>query len=179
MIVGTSLGILVNILLVLGIHQNRRYKLNDRIQTFIIFLRWFLVHWIVYHSIVIVLLLMTTILIFIIQEYLFKLIGLASLALALVVILLTTKVYNMFVEMTRDERCPPLAGPPPGPGPYFITEDVKQFRSGHEFYPVDPVSRGVAERIQLHSYLPQPEDRDSEASIVSTQKYNFQLHMRW
>ena len=142
-------------------------------------MRWFLVHWIVYHSIVIVLLFITTILIFIIQEDLFKLIGLASLALALVVILLTTKVYNLFVEMTRDERCPPPAGPAPGPGPYFITEDVKQFRSGHEFYPVDPVSRGVAERIQLHSYLPQPEDQDSEASIVSTQKYNFQLDMRW
>jgi len=161
-IVGTSLGILVNILLVLGIKKNRR---------------WFLAHWIVYHSMIIIILFMTSILIFITQKDLFKLIGLASLALAFFTIFFTSKVYNVFVEMKRIDGKFPLPGPPGPPGPlphpYVINQDMKHFQSsqfetnGFEFYPIDPISRGVSKRMELHSYLPKRKDHDSDVSLVS------------
>ena len=138
--------------------------------------RWFLVHWILYHSILIVLLFMASILLFIIPRDLFKLIGLAPLVLAFVMIFLTTKVYNLFLEMRRDQRCPPLAGADPGPRPYLITEDMKYFQSGHEFYPLDLVSRALDQRMALHSYLPQPDDQDSEASLVSRKNQYFEMN---
>ena len=104
---------------------------------------------------------MASVLIFIIQNDLFKLIGLAPLALAFFTIFLTTKVYNLFVEMGS----PPLPGPAPGPS--LVSEDVKHFQSGYEFYPVDPVSLGVARRLELHSYLPERNLYDSDISLVS------------
>jgi len=127
--------------------------------------RWYLVHWIVYHSLVIMFLFMASVLIFIIQNDLFKLIGLAPLALAFVTIFLTTKVYNLFVEMGS----PPLPGHVSGPmpGPSLVSEDVKHFQSGYEFYPVDPVSLGVARRLELHSYRPERNLYDSDISLVS------------
>ena len=124
-------------------------------------MRWFLVHWLVYHSLAILLLLMTSFLIFVTQPDIFKLIGLAPLALALVTILLTVKVYNMFVEMSLHLDQSP-------PGPYLVSEDMRRFRSGSEFYPVDPVSREVSWRLEPHLYRTKDSDQ-SNLSIVSKQ----------
>ena len=99
---------------------------------------------------------MTSILIFLIQPELFKLIGLAPLCLAVVTILLTGKVYNMFVEMGR---------PVSPPRPYLVSEDMRRFQSGCEFYPMDPVSREARTMRERHQY--RSKEEDSNLSIVS------------
>ena len=82
--------------------------------------------------------------------------GLAPLSLAVVTILLTGKVYNMFVEMGR---------PLPPTRPYLVSEDIKRFQSGCEFYPMDPVSREARTMRERHQY--RSKDEDSNLSIVS------------
>ena len=106
---------------------------------------------------------MTSILIFVTQQELYKLIGLAPLALALVTILLTGKVYNTFVEMGRPS---PSEFPP---GPYLVSEEMKRFQSGSEFYPGDPVRRERELRVRMERHQYCSKEEESDLSIVSTE----------
>ena len=118
---------------------------------------------------------MTSILIFVTQPELYKLIGLAPLSLAVVTILLTGKVYNMFLEMGLS---PPTMDFPAGP--YLVSGDMKSLQSGSEFYPGDPVrrEREVRGRMERHQY--RSKDDDSDLSIVSkvrsSQMGNFEIY---
>ena len=66
--VGSSLGLLANLLLVWGVLKNRR---------------WFLVHWLLLHLFLVVLLFLTSILVFVVQLGLWKLLGLVRIKLVL------------------------------------------------------------------------------------------------
>ena len=65
-VVGASLGLLANLLLVWGVLNNRR---------------WFLVHWLLLHLFLVVLLFLTSILVFVVQLGLWKLLGLVRIKL--------------------------------------------------------------------------------------------------
>ena len=65
-VVGSSLGLLANLLLVWGVLKNRR---------------WFLVHWLLLHLFLVVLLFLTSILVFVVQLGLWKLLGLVRIKL--------------------------------------------------------------------------------------------------
>ena len=95
-VVGASLGLLVNILLIIGVlwrrrsvgHCNGNYTFLNMIVTF----RWFLMHWLVIHLLALVILFITSILVFVVQVSLWKLIGIIPVVVAIFTIYCWAKV---------------------------------------------------------------------------------------
>ena len=127
--------------------------------------RWFLVHWLLLHLLLVLLLFLTSILIFVVQLGLWKLMGLVPVLMALVTMFFWTKVYELFCQLrgavvackahptqARPLPWPPEPEVPPQPaGPATV-----------EFYPVDPLSRGMAERLKGWNMVCLPyQDQDS------------------
>jgi|ERR1711874_665227 len=168
----TCLGLLVNILLVLGVHKNKR---------------WYLVHWMIYHGLAMTGLFITSILVFVIQTHLLKLIGLAPLAVIVVVAFIWIQVHKLFEEMSpppendnESELYPPppfLASHPLGPAPFMIggpgppAWETGSVTSDYEFYPVDPISRGLWKRLNLHPYLPFSHPMDQNPTARARQSF--------
>jgi len=147
-VIGTSLGCLVNILLVIGIRKNKR---------------WYLVHWLIFHCFVVLLLFITAILIFVLQESLFKLIGIVPLVLIIFIIFLWSQVFKLFTDMEympEPEKFDFRKQPIPVPGPFLVSPDFGpgSITSDYEFYPADPITRGLDQRmhrlqLQHHNQL--------------------------
>ena len=127
--------------------------------------RWFLVHWLLLHLLLVLLLFLTSILIFVVQLGLWKLMGLVPVLLALVTMFLWTKVYELFCQL-RGAVGPCKAHPSqPRPLPWPPEPEVPPQPAGPatvEFYPVDPLSRGMAERLKGWNMVCLPyQDQDS------------------
>jgi len=177
----TGLGLLVNILLVLGIHKLKR---------------WYLLHWLIYHVISAVALFVTSILVFVIQKNLYKLIGIVPLFVIGVILLIWMQVYKLFMELDSVENSStdvpvlPLPPPPPPPPPPFLLNNPDNFHlpilgngfggtgpgsvtSEYEFYPVDPISRGLSRRMDClqyrlqHHHYPDDENIENNTSLVN------------
>jgi len=149
-VLGATLGFLTNLLLVWGVLKSRR---------------WFLVHWLLLHLLLVLLLFLTSILIFVVQLGLWKLMGLVPVLLALVTMFLWTKVYELFCQL-RGAVGPCKAHPSqPRPLPWPPEPEVPPQPAGPatvEFYPVDPLSRGMAERLKGWNMVCLPyQDQDS------------------
>jgi len=134
-------GVLANTLLIIGAQQHKR---------------WFLLHWLIFYGLIFILLVLMSVLIFVFNYQLQKLLGLISIFLAIALLLVWKKVFYLFgvlqnkVKPCFDPRCYPAVSP---------TEEV--FRGvdlglGYEFYPVDPVSRGLQHSLQQF-YHPEAE----------------------
>jgi len=161
-VVGTLLGLLVNILLVYGALLRKR---------------WFLVHWLVFHVIALILLFATSIFIFIFLGDLWKLLGLVPIAVALLSMYCWSKVYELFLVLKTDDTASPsykAQNPPNFPSLWFedqnpfpqkemkSVEMMNGMRPAVEFYPVDSLSRGMANRMYRKSegiYLPEEDPR--------------------
>jgi len=178
-IVGASIGLLVNVLLVFGVLSRRR---------------WFLMHWLVFHIIALVLLFITSILIFVVQTALWKLMGIVPVLTAFLTMYCWAKVYELFCclcPLPEQEHQPPckvhsmangLAPPfmlPPNPwmeeldreGRAVSMDQIEELGPGVEFYPVDSLSRGMVDRMSLFNrsltnmmYLPYDNLDDSRGS---------------
>jgi len=147
-IIGASAGLLVNILLVFGVLWNRR---------------WFLIHWLVFHVLSLVLLFITSILIFVVQPVLWKLMGIVPVVLAFLTMYCWAKVYELFGSLypspdkkQKPHLPPPVLLPPhpwqPHPerdGRAISMERVQELGPGVEFYPVDSLSRGMVDRMSM------------------------------
>jgi len=145
-IIGASTGLLVNILLVCGVLWSRR---------------WFLMHWLVYHVLALILLFLTSILVFVVQPALWKLLGIVPVILAFFTIYCWAKVYELFGCLhPLPEQGPPLPPPvllPPHPwqahqereGRAVSMDRVEELGPGVEFYPLDSLSRGMVDRMSL------------------------------
>jgi len=154
----TVLGLLVNSLLVFGVHKNRR---------------WYLVHWMIYHGLAMIGLFTTSILVFVIQTHLLKLIGLAPLAVVVLLALIWIQVYKLFEEMPPpspkiDANLSQLF--PHRPPPFMIegagTEalEADSVTSDYEFYPVDPISRGMFKKLNQNAW-PQYQTQPPHISV--------------
>jgi len=160
----STLGLLVNLLLIWGVLHHRR---------------WFLLHWLFLHLLLCILLFVTSLLIFVAQDRLWKLLGLLPVLLALVTMYCWSKVYELFLSM-RDpcvSTCkqhgpsPSLAGGVPTvPGPNWRQEEEVSASSQPntvEFYPVDPLSRGMSERMRGWNMVCLPY-RDQDSPYLGT-----------
>jgi len=177
-VVGASLGLLVNVLLIFGVLWRRR---------------WFLMHWLIIHLMALVLLFITSILVFVVQVNLWKLVGIVPVVVAIFAMYCWAKVYELFCSLRplpeHDAPPPPckqhphasLAPPfmlPPQHSQWL--EDVnregrevsadclEELGPGVEFYPVDPLSRGMVDRLRVFNrsmpnmvYLPSEDMADS------------------
>jgi len=152
----SCLGLMVNILLVWGVLKNRR---------------WFLIHWLALHLIIVVLLFVTSILIFVVQMRLWKLMGLLPVLLALVIMYSWSKVYQLFCQM-RDigqtvglGHCNqhPAIGPNlPRISSWRDGQEPQSHPANVEFYPEDTLSRGMTERMRGWNMVCLPyHDQDS------------------
>lgn len=178
-IVGASTGLLVNILLVFGVLWSRR---------------WFLMHWLVFHVVALVLLFITSILVFVVQVALWKLMGIVPVLLALFTMYCWAKVYELFGSMhplpgqdhqppcklhpLANSLTPPFMLPPPPwmeepdrNGRAISMDQVEELGPGVEFYPVDSLSRGMVDRMSLFNrsmnnmvYLPYENMDDTRSS---------------
>eukprot|EP00092_Neocalanus_flemingeri_P039685 GFUD01043217.1.p1 GENE.GFUD01043217.1~~GFUD01043217.1.p1 ORF type:complete len:330 (+),score=114.01 GFUD01043217.1:65-1054(+) len=160
---GASIGLLVNILLVFGVLWRRR---------------WFLMHWLVIHLLALILLFLTSILLFVVQVNLWKLIGIVPVGVAIFTMYCWTKVYSLFCSLHHlpdhdhyDHHPPPCKlhphdnslAPPfmlthhnPGwmeevgrEGREISTDQVEELGPGVEFYPLDSLSRGMVDRMRV------------------------------
>ena len=146
-VVGASLGLLANLLLVWGVLNNRR---------------WFLMHWLVLHLVLVVLLFVTSILVFVVQLGLWKLLGLVPVLLALVTMHIWAKVYELFCQLREAAGCAWHPGQGEAPPQYLAAwQPQPSLQPGTgEFYPGDQLSRGMVERLRdwnmVSSSLPAP-----------------------
>jgi len=183
-VTSTCLGLLVNILLVIGVIKNKR---------------WYLIHWMIYHGLAMFGLFTISILVFVIQTHLLKLIGLAPLAVVVMLAIIWIQVYQLFEEMLplkleyENEQLPTvfpqtfpitpplfmIEGPDPDP---MVAGTVT---SDYEFYPVDPLSRGIFKKFNQNalqntphpphlSFLPiRREDGDYDVSLRTGKFFRF------
>jgi len=149
-VLGAALGLMANLLLVWGVLKSRR---------------WFLVHWLLLHLLLVLLLFLTSILIFVVQLGLWKLMGLVPVLMALVTMFLWTKVYELFCQLRGAVVACKAHPTQPRPLPWPPEPEVPPQPAGPatvEFYPVDPLSRGMAERLKGWNMVCLPyQDQDS------------------
>jgi len=160
-------------------------------------------HWLLFHVIALVLLFITSILIFVVQSALWKLLGLIPVLLALFTMYCWSKVYELFclLHPLKEQDVPvpcklhPL--PPVGPpGPWMNSLDregravsmdrIEELGPGVEFYPVDTLSRGMVDRMSLFNrslrnmvYLPYDnpdESRESWSRRASSERHHQVSH---
>lgn len=176
-IVGASVGLLVNILLVIGVMWKRR---------------WFLIHWLVFHVLALVLLFVTSILVFVMQPALWKLMGIVPVVLAFLTMYCWAKVYELFgclYPSTNKEQKPHLPPPvllPPHPwqahherdGRAVSRDRIEELGPGVEFYPVDSLSRGMVDRMSMLNrsmtnmvYLPYENRENSMEQAMGHHEY--------
>jgi len=166
-VIGTSLGCLVNILLVVGIRKNKR---------------WYLVHWLIFHCFVVLLLFITAILVFVLQESYHKIIGVVPLILIVVITAVWSQVFKLFTDLectSESEKFEIKQHPIPVPGPYLVSPDIGppgSITSDYEFYPADPITRGLDQRmhrLQLRHHNQLCEGRSIDYSLKNGHFFRF------
>jgi len=147
------LGILSNALLIYGVIRSRR---------------WYLVHWLVLHVLVVVAGLVATILILLLKSGLHKLYCLIPISVIVTIVFCWVKVYQLFCEMEVKIKMPSpcqlhpdrlgepawgggwpghggTLGGLTGAGGGYVKEWMHSKDNGIEFYPVDKLSRTMQE----------------------------------
>jgi len=148
---GMCLGILVNILLVVGVNKWKR---------------WFLLHWLIYHLLLLVVLFVLSVIFFSVEIGLRKLFGVVPVIASFFFMYCWSKVYELFCFMSLFAGGPCMGSMGsfcdvhPHMPPYCIPVQYPHIRDspdedeveddivhgGTEFYPVDPLSRGMMDR---------------------------------
>ena len=180
---GMTLGVLVNILLIFGIIKWKR---------------WYLLHWMIYHLALLVILFVVSVTVFSVEMSLRKLLGVVPALASFFFIYCWIKVYELFCYLSlvsgygleTSHYCD--LHPPLPPAPYCVpvnihhnTNDKEVLEDdeeacgedlvvlGTEFYPVDPLSRGMLDRLVIlnrsmtgNTYIPFHEDTEYTASQV-------------
>ena len=170
-LLGAALGLLANTTLVFGALNRRRFAPGSSavlclISLLYVVARWFLVHWLVLHFLLLLLLLVAALLLVVLQPTLWQLLGL--LLLALLDIAGLVQVWSLFRQLSAPSHLPPLSVPLPAALPPMLEPgwevDRRQLGAlppATEFYPVDPVSRGLADRLNTYAAFPsQPAEED-------------------
>jgi len=188
--IGASLGLLANILLIFGVSWSRR---------------WFFIHWLLFHLLVLIILFITSIILFVVQISLWKLVGIIPVMVAIFSMYCWTKVYELFCSLrpiSDDELHPPTCKLHPHAqiAPQFVqhphqsewVEDREEREAsmdklgevgpGMEFYPVDPLSKGMMDRLRVFNmsmsnmvYLPYEDVEDSPYQRRSHSRENYQV----
>lgn len=149
-VVSCLLALLVNLMLVFSVIRSRR---------------WFLVHWLVLHVFFIILLFIASILLFVIQLKLWKLLGIIPVAVSLLIMYCWTKVWELFTVL--GEECQQLlchqdylehmaanlqyqmeVSQKPNYTKTWLEGLEKDWSHDYQFYPGDPLSRGMAKRLE-------------------------------
>lgn len=156
------LGILSNCLLIYGVVSSRR---------------WFLVHWLVYHVVIVAAALVATILILLLQTGLHKLYSLIPIAVIVTLVLCWVKVYQLFCEIEIQVKPPRPCQlhsnehfnlPPPdfGWGRGYANEWAANKADMFEFYPTDKLSWQLQDRTFDGSWRdPWSHDRHMENTM--------------
>lgn len=142
-VLATLLGLLVNLMLIFAVLRSRR---------------WFLMHWLVLHVTFIIILFISSILLFVIQPSLWKLLGIVPVIVALLIMYCWTKVWELFTalgEHLHQESLDHLAarvqhqveGRPQYTKNWLDSCD-KDWSQEFQFYPGDPLSHGMARRLE-------------------------------
>ena len=151
-----SLCVLINILLVYGALRRKR---------------WFLIHWLLLH---LLLLFTISILLYILPTNFYKLVGLVPTIVAILDLYCWVKVYQLFISLrhlpgtdTPPPSCNHRSSPNTLPSPYLLyshshhsqevdrdgrevgSNRMEKLGPGVEFYPVDPLSREMGERVRI------------------------------
>ena len=92
--------------------------------------RWFLIHWLLIHLLLLLLLFTLSILLYILPTNFYKLVGLVPTIVAILVL------YCWVKEVDRDGR-------------EVGSNRMEKLGPGVEFYPVDPLSRELEERVRI------------------------------
>jgi len=142
---GMLLGLLVNLMLIFAVLKCRR---------------WFLIHWLILHVFFIIILFITSILLFVIQPNLWKLLGIIPVCVALLIMYSWTKVWELFVmlgDVSHHKSLELLAAKlqyqldvaqMPTYTKTWVEGLDKEWPQDYQFYPVDPLSRGMARRLE-------------------------------
>lgn len=169
---GMCIGVLVNILLIIGVNNWRR---------------WYLLHWMIYHLVLLVMLFIVSVILFSVEASLRKLLGVVPVLASFFFIYCWIKVYELFCYLSLVSGYGGVVSTP-SPcdlhAPYCVpvnfphhphdkeegseqSEEDVIVHGGMEFYPVDPLSRGMMDRlvvmnksIQTNTYIPFHNDED-------------------
>ena len=189
---GMCLGLLVNALLIIGVNKWRRYVSQqfggDNLASFSMF-RWFLLHWLIFHLLLLIILFVVSVIFFSVEVRLRKLLGVVPVLASFFFMYCWSKVYELFcyISLMTDplvsspfcELHPPPPYCLPHPGVRQLSEELsheeeeqEQGLGGTEFYPVDPLSRGMMDRLvvlnrNMHgsTYVPFHNDEDYASQV--------------
>jgi len=182
---GMMLGLLVNVLLVIGVNNWKR---------------WYLLHWLIYHLVLLLILFVVSVVFFSVEVRLRKLLGVVPVMASFFFIYCWSKVYELFCYISLLTAAPapycsvhhpaPVYCLPPPPDSEAEAEQVAGPGAGQgagpgtEFYPVDPLSRGMLDRLVVlnrnmtsSTYVPFHNDDDyasqrSEAALTAQEGVN-------
>ena len=178
--------------------SQRQYKCGS-------FSRWFLLHWLIFHLLLLVILFIVSVIFFSVEVRLRKLLGVVPVLASFFFMYCWSKVYELFcyISLLTDPLVSPFCEfhPPPPycipPAPYpglrqhsedTHHEDEEEVGEqgmgglGTEFYPVDPLSRGMMDRLVAlnrnmygSTYVPFHNDDDYVSQVKDYDKFTVNL----
>ena len=174
--------------------SQRQYKCSS-------FSRWFLLHWLIFHLLLLIILFIVSVIFFSVEVRLRKLLGVVPVLASFFFMYCWSKVYELFcyISLLTDPLVSPFCEfhPPPPyclpPAPYpglrqhseeAHHEDEEEVGEqgmgglGTEFYPVDPLSRGMMDRLVAlnrnmygSTYVPFHNDDDYVSQVKDYDKF--------
>ena len=209
------LGLLVNALLIIGVNKWRRLLVSQHFRggdlNVVHFFRWFLLHWLIFHLLLLIILFIVSVIFFSVEVRLRKLLGVVPVLASFFFMYCWSKVYELFcyISLLTDPLVSPFCEfhPPPPyclpPAPYpglrqhseeAQHEDEEEVGEqgmgglGTEFYPVDPLSRGMMDRLVAlnrnmygSTYVPFHNDDDYVSQVKDYDKFvvNFSFYYQF